>query len=126
MTSPLSHEEMRNLQEAKELGDLRKLAAFNKLMLVGNAAVEAARDQVLYNPDPRMKDALVAEYRAFHKLMRFFNEYIDGVINKRRDVVAELLRSVGISEDVIANNLDSSLDFLMPQDLNGGPNARTK
>lgn len=120
MTSPLSHEEIQKLAEAKELGDLRNMPAFNKVMSVLKAAVEIARDDVLYNPDPRMRDTLVAEYRARNRMVNIVNEYIEAVVNKRRDVVSELLRSIGVNEDVIANNLDSSLDFLMPQD-NGGP-----
>lgn len=112
---PISPEELKLISEAKELADLRRLPVFNRLMLVVQQAVDAARDDLLYNVDPRMKDRLVAEYCARNRMKDFINHYIDAVASNRRETVKELFRAIGISEDLIEHNLDASLDFLMPQ-----------
>lgn len=125
--TPLSQEEMRLFQESQAVAQLRDSVAFRKIYEVIRVAVLQAQNDLEVNTNPHADAFYKLIWQSRKHLLTQIDEYIENTINKRRDAVGEFLRSFGVNEDLIAKNLDSPLDFLMPGMGNsiGGPNGNT-
>lgn len=117
-TPKLTAKELSVLNEAEELAEMRQRPAFQRIATVLQSVADAARTEMEQNGDPRWDGILVRAYRERKRVVDFLQQYIDAVIANRRSTVIELLKSMGVPEDVAERNQDMSLSFLMQQ---GGP-----
>lgn len=119
----MTADELRLLKEAQEVQQLRNSPAFIKVHRVLETAVQVALNDLEINTNPHADSYYKLIWQSRKHLLTVLDEFIDGVIQQRRDTVAEFFRSLNIAEETIAKNLDASLDFLMPSI--GGPHVNS-
>jgi hypothetical protein len=110
----VTEDEIQIFHDAERLGALKKLPEFNRILVVMQQVVDAARADLENNRQPYLVQELTIRWQERKYFHDFITRYIDGVIAKRRQTVRDLFESAGLDEDVIQRNLDASLDFLRP------------
>jgi hypothetical protein len=108
----MSAEELRLLKEASEVQNLRNSPAFVKVHRAMETAVAVALNDLEINTNPHADAYYKLIWQSRKHLLATIDEFIDGIIQQRRDTIQEFFRSLGIPEDRIAQNLDANLDFL--------------
>lgn len=112
MLSNMNAKELKAFNDAEEIGNLRRMPAFNKIMAVLDAAVDAATTTIKTNHDPRLDTPLRIALQEREAMRTFIHQYIDAVVAQRRDTVRDLLISLGIDIETAERNMDMSLTFL--------------
>lgn len=108
------------LKEAEAVQRLRDSGEFRKVHKAMELAVAQAQNDLEVNTNPHADAYYKLIWQSRKHMLACIDEFIDATIEKRRGAVQEFLRSLGIPEERIQNNLDDPLDFLMPASI-GGP-----
>jgi hypothetical protein len=115
----MNADELRLLKEASEVQNLRNSPAFIKVHRALELAVAVALNDLEINTNPHADAYYKLIWQSRKHMLATIDEFIDGIIQQRRDTVREFFRSLGIAEDRITQNLDADLDFLTS--FTGGP-----
>jgi hypothetical protein len=121
--TPMTTEELRLLKEASEVQALRDSSAFIKVHRALETAVAVALNDLEINTNPHADAYYKIIWQSRKHMLATMDEFIDGIIQQRRDTVQEFFRALGIPEDRIAQNLDANLDFLERLNIFGGPHV---
>lgn len=120
--NPLSAQELVQLNDAESFLHMKNSSAYNKLIVMLKLWMNVALDDLETNPHPRMDSYYRNRWVERKALVNAIQGYVDNIIAKRRDTLAEILREIGLPESVIEQNMDMSFDFLT-HSVMGGPNG---
>lgn len=120
-TQILSSEEMKLLQEAQQIQQLRESLPFQKVYYALKMTVLQAQNDLEANTNPHADAYYKLIWQSRKHMLDAIDAFIDATIAKRREAIQEFLRSFNVDEDLIERNLDNPLSFLMPNLNAGGP-----
>lgn len=125
--APVTAEELAEITRAERIGKLRSLPEFNRILMVMEAAVDAALRELEMNDVPRLDAIYKLRWRERKFMLDSINSYIDTVAAQRKDTVMELLREMGITDpDLLEKNADMTFAQLNPDNIFGGPNGKQR